>query len=128
MEEMIGRPYSYTRKSTKFRISSHFFISIYLYSRSRDRRIAYADPHRRYRPITRRRTPTIYRENPRQSELFLLISETIQTNQSFILTELSPTITDRICRPHTEPPIIIINPRKSSQCFAKPRNFELFIG
>src|SRR5271155_3979149 len=40
---LIGRPYFYTRKSPNFAFSSSFFISIYLYLRSRDHRIAYTD-------------------------------------------------------------------------------------
>src|SRR5271155_3980048 len=40
---VIGRPYFYTRKSPNFAFSSYFFISIYLYLRSRDIGIAYTD-------------------------------------------------------------------------------------
>ena len=102
---------------TEFRIFLVlFFISIYLYLRSRDIGIAYTDAPRRYRPSTRRRTPKISWDSPS-------ISQT-----SHIITHRTPSallphrdLAD-ICRANTEHIYKIIKiPRTSSQHFAKPR-------
>src|SRR5271155_3543991 len=121
---MIGRPYFYTRKSPNFAFFSSFFISIYLYLRSRDIGIAYTDAPRRYRPSTRRRTPTIYRDSLSLSEISLTISIPTKNRQSYIPTEISRASP----RPSTQLSKFLGNRRKTLQSLGDLQIFDLLIG